>query len=257
MRSYRASGYFQHGGHFFGGEFLAKQQTNLALHDGKSGAACREILKCVPINKLEFVVENCLLDFRIVSSIEFRDQLVERANSYASAGVLTPIIIDFKNSGGNDQANVPVSAIIKDQTGIVVYRDTEYAVNWLSGQLREVTFKNWSVGGGPHTFCGIALLPTDQLRSDDTVCEQVLVRYDYDAAAIGIVNPKPNEQKPYTLSWQPTALMQSHGAQDLFDVPARVQIRRCSDGALVFQADSICSPRREPGVKKARLFKAP
>ena len=160
-------------------------------------------------------------------------------NSYASAETPTPIIIDFRNIGGNNETNVPITAVIKDRTGAVVYRDTEYALNWLSGQVREVQFRNFALPPGPYTFYGITLLATDQQRSDDTISGPLVhVRYDYDAAAIGIVNPRPNEQKPYTLPWQPTALFQSHGAQDLFNVLARVQIRRCSDGALVFQADS-------------------
>ena len=171
-----------------------------------------------------------------IRTIAFVDPL---PNSYVSAGIPTPIIIDFKNTGGNDQANVPVTAVIKDQTGAVVYRDTEYALNWLSAQVREVTFKNFTLQiAGSYTFYGIALMPTDQVRSDDTVTALVHVRFDYDAAAIGIVNPKDTEQKPYMLAWQPTVLFQSHGAQDLFNVPVRVQIRRCSDGALIFQADS-------------------
>ena len=159
-------------------------------------------------------------------------------NSLASAGTLTPIIISFENFGGNNQVNVPVMAIIKDSTGAVLYRDTEYALNWLSGQVRQVQFPNWFLPGGTYTFIGIALLPTDEARSNDTVSETVHVRIDYDAAAVGVVNPKPNEQKPFTLGWQPTALFQSNGQDDLFDLPVRVQIRRCSDGVLVFQADS-------------------
>jgi hypothetical protein len=171
-----------------------------------------------------------------VRPLSFVDPL---PNSYASAGTLTPIIIDFRNIGVNDQANVPLLALIKDQTGAVVYRDTEYAVTWPSGQVREVQFRNWSLEPGPYTFCAITLLPFDQQHSDDTLCERTYVRTDYDAAANEIVNPQPNEQKPYMLDWQPTALFHSEGTNDIFDVPVRVQIRRCSDDALVFQADSI------------------
>ena len=170
-----------------------------------------------------------------IQAVSFVDPL---PNSLASAGTLTPIIVNFKNIGGNNQANAPVTAVIKDSLGNVVYRDTEYAVNWLSNQSRQVQFVNWFLPGGTYTFYGISLLPTDQQRSDDTVSEIVRVRIDYDGAAVGIVNPKPNEQKPYTLGWQPTALFQSNGQDDLFNVPVRVQIRRCMDNMLVFQADS-------------------
>ena len=171
-----------------------------------------------------------------IKALQFDDPL---PNSYASAGIPTPIIITFRNIGGSAQTNVPLLAVIEDQTGAVVYRDTEYALSWPSGQTRDVTFKNWSLTNvGPYTFYGIALLPTDQVRANDTISETVRIRYDYDAATVGIINPQPGEQKPYTLAWQPTVYFQSHGSQDLFNVPVRVQIRRCSDGGLVFQADS-------------------
>ena len=160
------------------------------------------------------------------------------ANVYASAGLASPIIINFKNIGVNAQTNVPVTAVIKDQTGAVVYRDTQVIASWPSDQVQVVTFKNYILSGGSYTFCGISLLATDAQRSDDTLCELVRVRFDYDAAAIGIVNPQPNEEKPFMLAWQPIAVFQSHGSQDLFNVPVRVLIRRCSDGGLVFLADS-------------------
>ena len=162
-----------------------------------------------------------------------------QANSYQSAGVLLTPVDSLTNVGGNDWAFVPVVTLIKDQAGTIVYRDTVIIPSFPSGQFQRVTFPNLTLTNpGLYTACVIALLPSDQQRSNDTACEIFHVRYDYDAATLGIINPQPDEEKPYTLSWQPTALFQSHGAQDLFNVPVRVQIRRCSDGALVFQADS-------------------
>ena len=199
------------------------------------------LLNFLPVSDQKPQTNSWKSDFTVsppnnVRPLAFVDPL---ANSYASAGTLTPMIVDFRNIGGNDEANVPVTAVIMNQDSVVVYRDTQIVPSWPSGLVREATFKNWSLPPGPYTFYAITLLANDQQRSDDTLSvTQVHVRYDYDAAAIGIVNPQPNEEKPYTLSWQPTAVFQSHGAQDLFNVPVRIQIRRCSDGTLVFQSDS-------------------
>src|SRR5579883_40077 len=162
-----------------------------------------------------------------------------------SAGVRTPIAIStpvsvrFKNVGTNNQSNVPVTAIIKDPSGAVVYRDTLIIPNWPSGATIDTSFPDWTpASNGDFTMCAITLLSNDQLHADDTICGTISVRFAYDAAANSIVNPLPDEEKPYKTSWRPAALFQSVGVSDLFDVPVRVVIRRCSDGAVVFQADS-------------------
>jgi hypothetical protein len=152
----------------------------------------------------------------------------------------TPVSVRFKNVGANDQTNVRVSAVIKDPSGAVVYRDSVTIANWPSGMSYDTTFKNWIPAvNGPHTVCGITLMISDQLHADDTACSPSLVAYESDVAAIAVVNPQPDQEEVVGHSWKPAALFQSVGVADLFDVPVQLQIHRCSDGVLVFKADSI------------------
>ena len=160
--------------------------------------------------------------------------------------VPTPITIRFKNIGTINQVNVPLTCVVKDPNGMVVLRDTVIAPYMPSPNTSvqysslDTTFDGWVPAvNGTYTVCGIAIMPSDQLRADDTVCAPIIIRYEADVAANSVVNPQPDEEKPYTLSWQPAALFQSIGVADLFEVPARLQIRRCTDGQLMFQADSI------------------
>ncbi len=175
--------------------------------------------------------------------------------------IASPVDIRFRNLGTADQTNVPITAVIRDPSGTVVYRDTVIIPYWPAGPTGgnsdgSADYSNAGQGPGKgayydtsfaqftpavvgtHKVCGIAIMATDQLRGDDTVCGPVLVRPIYDAAANSVVNPQPDEEKPTGISWQPAALFQSTGVTDLFDVPVEVQIRRCSDGGLVFLADS-------------------
>jgi hypothetical protein len=160
-------------------------------------------------------------------------------NSRTPINISTPIGIRFKNIGANGQINVPVTAIVKDPNGNVIYRDTAIIKNWPSGVTYDTLFREYTpTSNGNYTVCGIAIMITDQLKADDTTCASALVRFEADVAATGNFNPQPDEEKPYTRVFKPTGIFQSVGVSDLFDVPARVEIRRCSDGALVFRADS-------------------
>ena len=176
--------------------------------------------------------------------------------------VATPVHIRFRNLGTNNETNVPVTAVIRDPSGAVEYRDTVIIPNWPQGALGgnsdgnsdysvagqgpgkgayyDTAFRDWTPSVvGTHKVCGIAILTSDQLRGDDTVCGPVLVRPIYDAAAIAIVDPAPDEQKPANTTWQPAALFQSTGVSDLFDVPVEVRIYSCSNPTSpVFVADS-------------------
>ena len=153
--------------------------------------------------------------------------------------VSVPVEATFANVGFFDETNVPVSVVIKDPTGVVVYRDTVIFSNLKRDTTYSISFAEWTPTiVGNHTACAISLLPGDGLRADDTVCTTIPVRYQDDIAAVGSVNPQPGEEKPYTLSFKPSGLFRNVGVADLFDVRARVEIRHCSDGELAFAADS-------------------
>ena len=184
------------------------------------------------------------------------------ASDRTPVAVATPIDIRFRNLGTASQTSVPLTAVVRDPSGNVEYRDTVIIPNWPNGPTGgnsdgsadfstggqgpgkgayyDTVFGNWTpTVVGIHKICGIAILSNDQLRADDTVCGQVLVRPIYDAAAVAIYNPQPDEEKPEKTTWQPGALFSSQGVSDLFDVPAEVRIYSCSNPTTpVFVSDS-------------------
>jgi hypothetical protein len=154
----------------------------------------------------------------------------------------TPVAFEYRNLGVNDQNAVPVAVYIKNPQGVIVYRDTQILNNWLSSQIRDTTFKDFTpTQNGLYTICGMAMLtnPTDGNHLDDTICSQFKVAYENDVAALSIFLPDDQQEMPEKKAFKPGAFFQSVGVVDLFDVPVRVKIMRCSDNTLVFQADTL------------------
>lgn len=166
--------------------------------------------------------------------------LLPAPGSRTPVGYATPISFRYRNLGVNNQTGVPVSVYITNPQGSVVYRDTLTLNNWLSSQFRDTIFKDFvPTQNGNYTICGVTQLVTDQNSADDTVCNLFQVRFLSDIQAVTVLDPDDLGEKPEKKAFKPVAQFQNIGVQDLFDVPARVQIRRCADNALVFQADSI------------------
>lgn len=169
--------------------------------------------------------------------------LIPSPGSRTPVGYATPISFRYRNMGVNNQSNVPVSVYITNPQGSVVYRDTVIIQSWSSQpgqQFRDTTFKDFLPQvNGTYTLCGVTLLPGDQNSADDTVCSSIGVRYLSDVAAVDILNPDDQEEKPEKKAFRPQGVFASVGVQDLFDVPARCEIHRCSDGVVVFKADSV------------------
>ncbi len=187
------------------------------------------------------------------------------AGSRTQVDIATPISIRFRNLGTDTQYNVPVTATVHDATGKVVFRDTVVIPYWPSGPMggnSDGVTDYSSSGQGPgrgayydtafpssptwtpvtlgvDTVFGIAIMGNDQLRADDTTKSPTPILPLYDAASVGVFNPQPGEEKPYLTTWQPSALFQSVGVSDLFSFKIRCQIRRCSDGLLAFQSDTV------------------
>ena len=161
-------------------------------------------------------------------------------NSRTPINIPTPVGARFRNLGANAQINVPVSMVIYDPAGQVIYRDTVRFPQMASGETRDTSFREWTpTSHGSFRFCAIAILANDQLRADDSSCSVANVRYETDVAANFIVQPEADQENPEKKVFRIFGSFQSVGVADLFDIPARVQIRRCSDNQVVFQADSI------------------
>ena len=179
--------------------------------------------------------------------------------------VATPISVRFRNLGASGQTNVPVTATVHDHNGNVVFRDTVIIPNWPSGTkggnsdgTQDYSTSGQGPGKGSYydtafpataawvpstlgldTIFGIAIMGDDQLRADDTTKSLTDILPEYDAAAIAVVNPAPGQEEAYNTSWPPAGLFQDVGVVDLFQMQIRAQIHRCSDGAIVFQADTV------------------
>jgi hypothetical protein len=168
--------------------------------------------------------------------------LLPSPGSRTPVGYATPISFRYRNLGVNAQSNTQVSVYITNPQGVVVYRDTVTIPYWVSTPgfaVRDTTFKDFiPQTNGNYTLCGVTLLASDQNHGDDTACFPVIVRYLSDVAGVTVLNPDDQEEKPEKKQFRPQATFASVGVQDLFDVPARCEIRRCSDNNLVFRVDS-------------------
>src|SRR2546423_8403925 len=150
------------------------------------------------------------------------------------------VAYQFSNTGTSDETNVKLFVIIKNPFGAIIYRDSVTVPHWLSNHSFDTSFKDFTPTMlGTYHFTGIAVLSTDENRSDDTMNSNVYSRYEADAAAISILEPQPNEAKFEKHSFRLSGTFQSVGVTDFFEMPVRVRITRCSDNILVFQSDTL------------------
>lgn len=169
-------------------------------------------------------------------------------NSRTPINLGAPMSMRFHNSGVLDQPSGKITAVVKDPSGVVVYRDTVTLNNWLSGQYRDTTFRDFTPTQiGDYTVYAISILSLDQLRINDTIQSNLQVRYEADVRAVAVLDPEDDGEKPEGKSFQPVGIFESVGVRDLFDVRARVVIRKCSDNSVVYQADSL------PGIPELNI----
>lgn len=181
-------------------------------------------------------------DLRAVAVLNPVDQ------SRTPINVGTPISMRFHNSGVLNQPSGKVTAVVKNPSGQVVYRDTVTLANWTSGQYRDTTFRDFTpITIGDYEVLAISILTLDQLRINDTIRTKLFVRYEADVKAVAVFDPEDDGEKPEGKSFQPIGIFESVGVRDLFDIRARVQIRKCSDNSLVYQADSL------PGIPELNI----
>ncbi len=154
--------------------------------------------------------------------------------------VPTTVKAYFKNNGTSADSNVVLTAFIRNVANTVIYRDTVIVSSWGSEEVKEITFRNFTPTQlTDYRFYVVALLPTDELRSDDTLINYTFSRYESDVKAVAVTTPTPDSIISQKLGFQPAGTFQCLGVRDNFDFKCRFQIRKCSDNSLVFQADSI------------------
>ncbi len=154
------------------------------------------------------------------------------------------LLARFTNVGTSNEANVLVGCTVRDRNGLM-YRDTVYVGTWNSGQTIDVAFANFTPQfNGIDTICALSILSSDQNHANDMTCAQVIVAYGYDAQAMSIQYPKPNDSIPASVGFQPVAIFQNVGVNEIRNGPAKVVIRRCADQMLVavFQQTNLNIP---------------
>lgn len=151
-----------------------------------------------------------------------------------------PIRVDFKNNGTSNDSNVTLTAYVKNGSNTVIYRDTIVVSVWLSGETKEIAFRDFTPTQlTDHKIFVVSNLENDELPSDDTASCSITNRYEADIKAIAVTRPTPDSIVSQKQGFQPAGTFQCLGARDNFDFKCRFQIRKCSDNSLVFQADSI------------------
>lgn len=155
--------------------------------------------------------------------------------------IAMPIIVSATatNVGSNAQANVKVYATIAHEDYGIVYRDTVTVPNWTNNVQLTLTFRTFlPFARGEYTACLVTDLPSDQQRSNDTVCQMFYGVYDTDLRADSITYPGLDDTIRAHSEFRVRGTFENIGVADQFDVKARVQIRRCVDDKLYFQADT-------------------
>ncbi len=193
-------------------------------------------VECVIIGLLVMLVWSQALA-QYTHNITLTQILQPPPNSRIPLGVPTNIRAEFQNSGTSDETNVRVVATISRQ-GTIVYRDTEYIYNWTSGEYRDGTFRDYTPTTTlPYEICVYAELEDDENENDNSSCHEWDTRYETDIRAVNVTYPNDTTIREGT-ALRVRGRFSNIGVDDRFDVKARVQIKRCGDNVLVFQADS-------------------
>jgi hypothetical protein len=150
-----------------------------------------------------------------------------------------PIRVDFKNNGTANDSNVIVTAFVRNGSNVIIYRDTIVIDAWSSGETKEIAFRDFTPTVlGDHKIFAVSNLENDELPSDDTASSFITNRYEADAKAVSVIVPTPDGSIPAKLGFRARGFFAELGVRDLYDVKARMQIRNCSNNALVIQIDS-------------------
>lgn len=155
--------------------------------------------------------------------------------------IAIPIVVSgtATNVGSNAQSNVKVYATIAHEDYGIIYRDTATVPNWTSNVQLTLTFRTFMpFARGEYTACLVTDLASDQQRSNDTVCQMFFGVYDTDLRADSITYPGLDDTIRAHSEFRVRGTFENIGLADQFDVKARVQIRRCVDDKLYFQADT-------------------
>ncbi|HET9137546.1 MAG TPA: T9SS type A sorting domain-containing protein [Candidatus Kapabacteria bacterium] len=161
---------------------------------------------------------------------------------YAFGPIGYPYLISIRlsNPGASTEDNVRVALFVQERNGPVVFRDTLLISHFQSGRTFDTSFQKAVTPTKKTTydFTAFFLLSNDENRSNDTAKGVLKMAFLSDIACSGIVYPQDGDAVVYKTDLSPIATFINKGAQDCYDVPVRMQIRRASNNVLVFQVDT-------------------
>jgi hypothetical protein len=178
--------------------------------------------------------------------------------SITPIGLGTPLEFWIRNFGIDTERHFGLVCIIKDQNGTIVYRDSLLVATMAPGERRDERFADFTLlqQGSFHACANIILLPGDQDRANDTSCQIFKSAYERDAQMLAVQSPKINESIVFGTAFRPRATVRNLGVTDEYFVPVRFEIRRVTDGTLVFRADTTVEALDADSVITTALFQS-
>jgi hypothetical protein len=160
---------------------------------------------------------------------------------YISIGLGAIPTFHITNRGLADEFDFPVTCAIRDKTGSVIYRDTIRIDTLKASQSKDVWFNAFTpLLRGTHQICAVAILATDQNKSNDSTCGDATGQYDIDFKGIAVEYPKLNDSILYGTLFHPVARFQNVGLKDA-PLPSRISIRNVETGQLGLINDTTIS----------------
>jgi hypothetical protein len=163
---------------------------------------------------------------------------------YPSVPLALPISINvtINNLGANNESSIKLIAVVNKRNGPVIYTDTFFIGALAPGSKVDISFNKTFMSLYKDIWYDLSVvseLPSDEEHSDDTSRQSVASRYMSNMMAEAVLEPHYDEAKLMSSSFQLVGSFKNIGAQDLFNVPVRVEIRSVLNKSQVFKADTI------------------
>lgn len=151
-----------------------------------------------------------------------------------------PVSVMFLNAGSTPQYKVVTSVVIRDTRGVILFDSVRIIDTFPEQYPIEVSYGEWTpVLNGAFYLTAACNVKNDEVPENDTLKVKNGVWYETDTRVITVLSPNAADPALHRVKFDLVGSFHSVGSHDLYEIPARVQIRRCTDGALVFRADTI------------------
>lgn len=149
-----------------------------------------------------------------------------------------PVSITIKNEGTETLDTVGLRMTMTGLNG-VIYDDSVNVYHLAAGATMKVVLEDLMVqNNDPFEMLATASIWGDEEIWDNSIhIDHGSSFLSRDISALGVVSPSPDGEVPQKLGFRPQGKFMSYWFVENNE-PVRVQIRRCSDNALVFRADT-------------------